>query len=112
MRLGLGAGLLAVAATYLPWIEIEIAGHSGPGSLATGLGGRDGVTVLVVGALAAVAGVLLLLGRGDVWLKLAMFVTGAIVTIIGIVDIVDVRNKSPVVSTSAMPLLGRPERVR
>jgi hypothetical protein len=88
------AGLATVAATFVPWIQIEIAGHSGPGSQATGLGGRDGVTVLVVGALAALIGILLLAGRGDAWLKHGLFVTGAVVTIIGIVDIVDVQNKA------------------
>jgi hypothetical protein len=92
--IALAGGLLAGASTYLPWIQIEVAGRSGPGSLATGLGGRDGLTVLVVGGLAAVIGVLLLLGRGDAWLKLGLFVAGGIVTIIGVVDIVDVHNKA------------------
>jgi len=92
--LGLLAGGLAVAATYLPWIQIEIAGRAGPGSLATGLGGRDGVTVLVVGAMASLIGVVLLIGRGDAWLKMGLFVTGSITTIIGIVDIADVQNKA------------------
>jgi hypothetical protein len=90
------AGLATVAASFLPWIQIEIAGHSGPGSQATGLGGRDGVTVLVVGAVAGLIGILLLAGRGDAWLKLGLFVTGSVVTIIGIVDIVDVQNKADV----------------
>jgi hypothetical protein len=88
------AGVVAVAASYLSWVQIVVAGHAGPGSLASGIDGRDGVTVLVVGALAAVVGVILLLGRGDPWLKVALFIAGGIVTIIGIVDIVDVRNKA------------------
>jgi hypothetical protein len=92
--LALVAGLATVAASFLPWIQIEIAGHSGPGSLATGLDGRDGITVLVVGVLAAVAGLLLVAGRGDAWLKLGLFVTGGVITIIGVVDIVDVQNKA------------------
>jgi hypothetical protein len=92
--LALLAGLATVAATYLPWIQISVAGHAGPGSLATGLEGRDGVTVLVVGVLAALIGLMLVAGRGDAWLKLGLFVTGGVVTIIGIVDIVDVQSKA------------------
>lgn len=89
----LAAGGLAMVACYLTWIQIEVAGHSGPGSVASGLDGRDGVTVLVAGGLAAAVAIALLFGRGDGWLKMALFVTGGIITIIGVVDIVDVRNK-------------------
>ncbi|MGH9243282.1 MAG: zinc ribbon domain-containing protein, partial [Acidimicrobiales bacterium] len=92
--LAIAAGLLTVAATFLTWIQIEINGRSGPGSLATGLAGRDGVTVLVVGALAAAIGVPLLFGRGDGWLKMALFVTGGITTIIAIVDVTDAHSKA------------------
>jgi hypothetical protein len=88
------AGLVAVAASYLSWVQIVVDGHAGPGSLASGVDGRDGITVLAVGALAAVVGLALLLGRGDAWLKVALFVAGGIITIIGVVDTVDVRNKA------------------
>jgi hypothetical protein len=92
--LALAGGLLAAGAAYLPWIVIEIAGRSGPGSHASGLDGRDGVTVLVVGLLAVAVGVVLATGRGYVWLKMAMFATGGIVTVIGIVDLIDVHAKA------------------
>jgi hypothetical protein len=92
--LALGAGVATVASTLLPWIQIEVDRRAGPGSAATGLGGRDGATVLVVGALAALIGLVLLLGRGDPWLKIGLFVTGGITTIVGIVDIADVQSKA------------------
>jgi hypothetical protein len=92
--IALVAGVVAVVASYLSWVQIVVAGHAGPGSLASGVDGRDGVTVLVVGALAAAVGLALLLGRGDAWLKVALFIAGGIITIIGIVDTVDVRNKA------------------
>jgi hypothetical protein len=88
------AGVLAVLACYLTWIQVEVAGRSGPGSTATGLDGRDGITVLVAGILAAAAGIALLLRRGDGWLKVGLFAAGGVITVIGIVDIVDVRSKA------------------
>jgi hypothetical protein len=88
------AGLVAAMASFQPWVQIHIAGATGPGSADTGLDGRDGRTVLVVGLVAAVVGLLLVAGRGYDWLKVALLVTGGITTVIAIVDVADVNAKA------------------
>ncbi len=92
--LALLGGGLAAAGTNLTWVKISVDGRSGPGSLATGLDGRDGRTVLVVGLLAVLVGLALLIGRGDGRLKPALWVTGGITTVIAVVAIADVEAKA------------------
>ncbi len=92
--LAMVGGGLAAAGANLTWVRISVEGRSGPGSLATGLDGRDGRTVMVVGLLAVLLGLVLLAGRGDGWLKAGLWITGGITTVIAIVDIADVGAKA------------------
>lgn len=94
--LALVGGGFVVAGANMTWVRISLDGRSGPGSLASGLDGRDGRTVLVAGIVAVLVGLALLAGRGDGWLKAALWITGGITTVIAIVDIADAGAKAGV----------------
>jgi hypothetical protein len=87
-------GLGAVSAAFLTWFEIEIDGLAAPGSFQSGLAGRDGRTVLAAGVVTAVVGALFAFGRAEAWLKLTLLVTGGVITIIALVNLVDASSKA------------------
>ena len=92
--LAVGAGIVGALACSLTWIRIEVEGRTGPGSSASGLEGRDGRTVLAACLVAAVAGLVLLVGRSDGWLKVAVVAAGGVTSVIAAVDIAEAGAKA------------------
>jgi len=91
---GLGASALAILGAFLVWVTITIDGLSPPGSAQTGWDGGDGRTILVAGLAAAIASVAILLGFRDLWTKVLLLISGAIVAIIAVVNMVDAGSKA------------------
>ena len=90
----LGSALVTLFAVGQTWLQITVGGIEGPGSSQTGWDGRDGWTVAVAAAFAAMAAAGLLIGRTDVWLRITLFVTGATTLVIAIVNLAGVRSKA------------------
>jgi hypothetical protein len=92
--LALASALVALAGVGQTWLRIRIGGVSAPGSSQTGWAGRDGWTVAVAATGAAVAALGLLMGRREVWLRVALFISGATTLVITIVNLLGARNKA------------------
>src|SRR5262245_60410058 len=91
---GLGAAALAILGAFQVWLTITIDGLSPPGSAQTGWDGGDGRTILAAGVAAAIASLAILFGFRDLWTKVLLLITGAIVVIIAIVNMVDAGSKA------------------
>ena len=91
---GLVAALLAVIGAFQVWLRIRIADFAPPGGGETGWKGGDGRTIVVAAAVAAVAAGGLLLGRRDLWLKIALLIAGGVTFVIALVDMVDAGSKA------------------
>lgn len=92
--LALGAALVSVVGVGQTWLRITIDGIGGPGSSQSGWDGTDGWTVAVAAAVASVVAAALLIGRHDVWLRVALFVTGGTILVISLVNLAGVRRKA------------------
>jgi hypothetical protein len=91
---GFGAAALAILGAFQVWVTITIDGLSPPGSAQTGWDGGDGRTILVAGVAAVIASLAILLGFRDLWTKVLLLISGAIVAIIAIVNMVDAGSKA------------------
>jgi len=92
--LALGGGTTAIGAAFLTWLRIRIDGFAAPGSAEVGWEDSGGKAVVVAGALALVVGVALLVGRHEVWLKMALLVAGGSSLIIAVVNMADAQSKA------------------
>lgn len=92
--LALGSAAVAVFGVGETWLRIRVAGVAAPGSGQTGWDGRDGWTVALAAGLAAVAAIGILLGRRDVWLRVALVIAGSTTLVIAIVNLAGVRTKA------------------
>jgi hypothetical protein len=92
--LGLMGAALAVIGAFQKWISIRIAGFSPPGSAQTGWRGGDGRTIVVAAAVAGLAAVALFAGRRELWLKIALLISGGVTIVIAIVHMVDAGSKA------------------
>jgi hypothetical protein len=88
------SAVATIVAAYLTWIRTHIDGLAAPGSTTSGLEGRDGRTVLVVGIVALVVAALVAAGRRDAWLRAVLLVAGGVTTIIAAVDLADASAKA------------------
>ena len=89
----LGAALGIIGA-FQVWLRITIATVSPPGSAETGWRGGDGRTIVVAAVVAAIAGIGLLLGRRDLWLKVALLIAGGVILVIALVHMANVPSKA------------------
>ena len=89
----IGAGLVVIGVS-LVWVRIDIGGFSPPGSAQSGLEGGDGRTVVAGAAVSAIAALLALLGRRDLWIKIGLLITGSTMGIIAIVNMIRTGNKA------------------
>jgi hypothetical protein len=87
------AGLAAVGA-FQVWLRIRIAGFSPPGGAETGWKGGDGRTIVVAALISTGAAIALVLGRRELWVKVALLVAGGVTAIIAIVNMVDASSKA------------------
>jgi hypothetical protein len=85
---------LAVIGAFQVWIRIRIAELAPPGAAETGWNGGDGRTIVVAAFVAAIAAGGLLLGRCDLWLKIALLITSGVVLVIAAVNMVDAGSKA------------------
>jgi hypothetical protein len=76
------------------WLRISIVHANPPGSGETGWKGGDGRTIVVAAAVAAIAGVGLLLRRRDLWLKIALLIVGGVTLVIALVHMANVNSKA------------------
>ena len=88
-----GAILGAVGA-FQVWLRITVFGVSPPDSAQTGWQGGDGRTILFAAIVAAIAGIGLLLGRRDLWLKVALLIAGGVILVIALVHMANVGSKA------------------
>jgi hypothetical protein len=88
------AAAVAIIGAFQVWLRIQIDGLTPPGSAQSGWDGGDGRTIVVAGIAGAVAGIALLIGRRDLWVKVVLLIAGAITTIIAIVNVVDAGSKA------------------
>jgi len=65
-----------------------------PGGAETGWKGGDGRTIVVAAVVAAIAGIGLLLGRRDLWLKVALLIAGGVTLVIALVHMANVGSKA------------------
>jgi hypothetical protein len=91
---GLGAAAVAAVGAFQVWLRIHIAGFIPPGSAETGWKSGDGRTIVVAAVVAAVAAGALLIGRHDLWLKVALLIAGGVSFVIALVNMVDVGSKA------------------
>lgn len=91
---GLMGAALAIIGSFQVWLRIRIAGFIPPGSAETGWRGGDGRTIVVAGAVAAVAAGALFVGRRQLWLKIALLITGGVTIVIALVHMVDAGSKA------------------
>lgn len=92
--LALGSAAVALFGVGQTWLRIRIAGVAAPGSGQTGWDGRDGWTVALAVGLAGAASLGILVGRRDVWLRVALFIAGATTLVIAVVNLAGVRTKA------------------
>jgi hypothetical protein len=88
-----GAVLGAVGA-FQVWLRVSIASVNPPGGAETGWKGGDGRTIVVAARVAAIAGIGLLLGRRDLWLKVALLIAGGVTLVIALVHMANVGSKA------------------
>jgi hypothetical protein len=88
-----GAVLGAVGA-FQVWLRVSIASVNPPGGAETGWKGGDGRTIVVAALVAAIAGIGLLLGRRDLWLKVALLIAGGVTLVIALVHMANVGSKA------------------
>ena len=86
--------VLAVIGAFQVWLRITITNVSPPGGAETGWKSGDGRTIVVAAAVAAVAGVGLLLRRRDLWLKIALLSAGGVTLVIALVHMANVGSKA------------------
>lgn len=91
---GILGAALAIVGSFQVWLRIRIAGFIPPGSAETGWRGGDGRTIVLAGVVAGVAAGALWIGRRDLWLKIALLITGGVTIVIAIVHIVDAGSKA------------------
>lgn len=89
----LGGAAVTVIGAFQVWLRIRIAEFVPPGSAETGWKGGDGRTIVVAAAVATVAAAGLFLGRRDLWLKVALLITGGVSIVIAAVNMVDAGSK-------------------
>ncbi|MEO7555422.1 MAG: hypothetical protein ABIV94_02295 [Acidimicrobiales bacterium] len=92
--LAIGSGLLALIGVYTTWLRVTVAGFSGPGGTQSGWDGRDGWTVAVTAAVAAAAGLALLIGRREAWVPNLLILTGGITVVIAAVNVAGASAKA------------------
>ena len=86
--------VLGFVGAFQVWLRVTIASVSPPGSAETGWRGGDGRTIVVAAIVAAIAGVGLLLGRRDLWLKVALLIAGGVTLVIALVHMANVPSKA------------------
>ena len=94
-----GAALGAIGA-FQVWLRITVFDPTAvafvhpPGGAETGWKGGDGRTIVVAAVVAAIAGIGLLLGRRDLWLKVALLIAGGVTLVIALVHMANVGSKA------------------
>jgi hypothetical protein len=88
-----GAMLGAVGA-FQVWLRVSVASVNPPGGAETGWKGGDGRTIVVAAVVAAIAGIGLLLGRRNLWLKVALLIAGGVTLVIALVHMANVGSKA------------------
>jgi len=86
--------LLGAIGAFQVWLRISVASVNPPGGAETGWKGGDGRTIVVAAIVAAIAGVGLLLGRRDLWLKVALLIAGGVTLVIALVHMANVGSKA------------------
>lgn len=76
------------------WLRISVTSVRPPGSAQTGWQGGDGRTILVAAIVAGIAGIGLVLGRRDLWLKVALLIAGGVTLVIALVHMANVGSKA------------------
>lgn len=92
--LAIGSAVVAILGVYSTWLHVTVSGFGGPGSSQTGWEGRDGWTVAVTAAVAALCGIALLIGRREAWLPNVLILAGAISVIIAVVNVAGASAKA------------------
>jgi len=90
---------LGAVGAFQVWLRISISSVSPPGSAQTGWNGGDGRKIVVAALVAAVAAIGLLLGRRDLWLKVALLVSGGVILVIALVHMANVPSKADDIET-------------
>jgi len=91
---GIAGAAVTVIGAFQVWLRIRIADFVPPGSAETGWKGGDGRTIVVAAAVASVAAAGLFIGRRDLWLKVALLITGGVSIVIAAVNMVDAGSKA------------------
>jgi hypothetical protein len=91
---GILGAALAIVGSFQVWLRIRIAGYTPPGSAETGWRGGDGRTIVLAALVAGVAAGALWVGRRDLWLKVALLISGGVTIVIAIVHMVDAGSKA------------------
>ena len=91
---GIAGAAVTVVGAFQVWLRIRIAEFVPPGGAETGWKGGDGRTIVVAAAVAAVAAGGLFFGRRDLWLKVALLITGGVSIVIAAVNMVDAGSKA------------------
>ena len=92
--IGLTGAALAIIGAFQTWLRIRIGGFIPPGSAQTGWRGGDGRTIVVAAGVGALAALVLWIGRRELWLKIALLISGAVTVVIAIVHMADAGSKA------------------